>query len=131
MFRSAHSIFTARFRARWLAAGFAGLIIAQLPSVLAQDTPPSAVTQAQPEAPAVVQVTGVETLVDYATVGRLLGTAEGVRRVDVTEAAGVTVTFRVLVRGGSAALERALESSTQLARGSDASSDTLVYEFRR
>lgn len=79
--------------------------------------------------PVMVQVTGVETLVDYATVGRLLGAAEGVRHVDVTEAEGTIVTFRVLVRGGSAAIDRALEGSVQLLR-SGAADGRLVYEYR-
>jgi hypothetical protein len=80
--------------------------------------------------PAMVQVTGVETLTDYATVGRLLGAVDGVRRIDATEADGATVTFRVLVRGGSFAIDRALESSTQLVRSMSAGG-RLVYEFRR
>jgi hypothetical protein len=92
--------------------------------------PAPLVVQAEPELSAVVQVTGVDTLVDYAAVGRLLGAVEGVRRVDVTEANGTTVTFRVLVRGGSATLDRALEGSPQLAR-SAASGGRLVYEYQR
>jgi hypothetical protein len=79
--------------------------------------------------PAIVQVSGVGTLVDYAAVGRLLGAVEGVRRVDITEADGATVTFRVLVRGGSSMLDRALEGASQLVR-SGASGGRLVYEYR-
>jgi hypothetical protein len=41
-----------------------------------------AVEQAQPEISTLVEVTGVETLTDYATVGRLLGAIDGTRRVD-------------------------------------------------
>src|SRR5689334_11994077 len=64
------------------------------PSAEATQAPqPSAV--AEPELPAIVRVTGVETLADYATVTRLLGAAAGVRRVDVTEADGSSVTFHV------------------------------------
>ena len=113
-------------------AGFIGLALPLF--ALAQDAavpaPPAAVVSAEPEAPALVQVTGVNSLVDYAAVGRLLGTAEGVRRVDVTEADGANVTFRVLVRGGSSALNRALESAPQLVRGT-AAGGRLVYEYRR
>lgn len=91
---------------------------------------PAPVTATEPELPALVRVSGVETLADYATVGRLLSAANGVRRVDVTEAEGSTVTFRVLVRGGSAALDRSLESAGPLVR-SGASGGRLIYELRR
>src|SRR5689334_14317130 len=84
------------------------LALAQETSTAVQPAEPvQPVVQAEPELPTVVQVTGIATLVDYATVGRLLGAVEGVRRVDVIEAEDATVTFRVLVRGGSAAVERA------------------------
>ena len=99
--------------------------------------PPAETTQAaqpavaaEPELPATVRVNGVQTLVDYATVTRLLGATGGVRRVDVTEAEGSTVTFRVLVRGGSAALDQALGNGGQLVRSGE-SGGRLVYELRR
>jgi len=99
-------------------------------------TPPPApaaapMPPAEPEAMAVVEVNGVETLNDYATIGRLLGAAEGVRRVDVSAAGGGTVTFRVLVRGGGTALEHTLESVAQLARAPTSAAGRLVYEYRR
>lgn len=99
--------------------------------------PPADTTQtaqpsgsAEPELPAVVRVTGVQTLADYAVVTRLLGAANGVRRVDVTEAEGAAVTFRVMVRGGSAALDQALSGSGQLVRSGE-SGGRLAYELRR
>lgn len=112
--------------------GILGLLLpllgwGQEPPPPAESTPTQA--QAEPELPALVQVAGVETLTDYATVGRLLGAVAGVRRVDVTEADGSTVTFRVLVRGGSSALDRALQGTSQLVR-SASSGGRLVYEFR-
>jgi hypothetical protein len=113
-------------RPRLFAVGFAWLI-----SVLPTFVAAQSIAQAEPEEAAVVQVMGVETLADYATVGRLLAGTEGVRRIDVTEANGLTVTFRVLVRGGGAALYRALDSSAQLARASGADTGQLVYEYRR
>ena len=91
---------------------------------------PQPAAAAEPELPAVVRVTGVQTLADYATVTRVLGAASGVRRVDVTEAEGSIVTFRVLVRGGSAALDQALGSAGQLVRSGE-SGGRLVYELRR
>jgi hypothetical protein len=99
--------------------------------------PPAETTQApqpagvaEPELPAIVRVNGVQTLGDYATVTRLLGAASGVRRVDVTEAEGSVVTFRVLVKGGSAALDQALGNGGQLVRSGE-SGGRLVYELRR
>ena len=116
-------------------ARFAGILSLLLPLfALAQETSvpaqPAPAEQLEPESQAIIQVTGVETLKDYATVSRLLGSVDGVRRVDVTEANGLTVIFRVLVRGGSAALDRALASSAQLTH-SAASGDRLAYDFKR
>jgi hypothetical protein len=118
-------------------ARFAGIFSLVLPLfALAQETSVPAQSsdfpaeQLEPESPAMVQVNGVETLKDYATVGRLLGSVDGVRRVDVTEANGLTVIFRVIVRGGSAALDRALVDSPQLTH-SAASGDRLAYDFKR
>ena len=102
--------------------------LAQETSVPAQPSIPA--EHLEPESVAIVEVTGVETLKDYATVGRLLSSVDGVRRVDVTEANGLTVIFRVLVRGGSAALDRAFVSSAQLTH-SAASGDRLAYDFKR
>jgi hypothetical protein len=96
---------------------------------LAQDAP-APVVQAEPEQPALIQIAGVETLVDYAAVSRLLDAIEGVRRVDVIEAEGATVTFRVTVRGGSSVIGRALETSSQLTRADDVVG-RLVYQYRR
>lgn len=76
-----------------------------------------------------MQIAGVGTLVDYAAIGRLLGAVEGVKRVDVSEAEGSTVTFRVTVRGGSAVIDRAFEGSTQLVR-SPSLGGRLLYEYR-
>ena len=93
-----------------------------------QSAPPTA--SSEPELPALVRVGGVQTLNDYATVTRLLGAANGVLCVDVIEADGSTVTFRVLVHGGSAALDQALGATGPLVR-SGASGGRLVYELRR
>src|SRR5688572_17142769 len=99
-------------------AGFIGLALPLMALAQQAPVPAPSTAAAEPEVPALVQVTGVSTLVDYAAVGRLLGTAEGVRRVDVTEAEGSSVTFRVLVRGGSSGLDQALANTPQLVRGS-------------
>jgi hypothetical protein len=74
----------------------------------------SAVPLAEEEA--LVRVGGVSSLSDYATVERTLGELPGVRRSGLAEANGGTATFRVLIRGGAQAIERALMDSPHLTR---------------
>jgi hypothetical protein len=81
------------------------------------------------EIEALVQVNGVATLADYATVGRLLDGVPGVRRVNVAEANGAAVTFSVFVRGGAEAVDRALSTSSRLTRSGSAEG-RLVYSYR-
>jgi Uncharacterized protein conserved in bacteria (DUF2066) len=76
---------------------------------------------AEVESDARVQVDGVNSLTDYATVERLLQSAPGVRRANVAVADGSSVTFDVTVRGGVAGLEQALASSRRLVRTAGAS----------
>jgi hypothetical protein len=76
-----------------------------------------------------VQVGGVSTLNDYAAVSRLLEGIPGTRRVSIAQADGGTVTFNVLVRGGSEAIDRALTGSTRLSRAG-ASNAQLVYQYK-
>jgi hypothetical protein len=76
-----------------------------------------------------VQVEGVTALADYAQVGRLLQGAPGVRSVDVAEASGSMVTFSVRVRGGGAALDKALAASGHFVSGATGGS-RLQYTYR-
>jgi Uncharacterized protein conserved in bacteria (DUF2066) len=76
---------------------------------------------AEIESDARVQVDGVNSLTDYATVERLLQSAPGVRRANVVVADGSSVTFDVTVRGGAAGLEQALGGSRHLVRTGSAS----------
>jgi len=74
------------------------------------------------EQEALVRVSGVGTLADYAAVERTLAELPGVRRSGIAEAAGGIATFRVLIRGGAQAIERALSGSQHFTRleGGDA-----------
>jgi len=81
------------------------------------------------ESDALVEVSGVATLGDYATVERLLNELPGVRRAGLEEAQGATATFRVLIRGGADAVEHALAGSTRLMRTGLADS-RLLYQLR-
>jgi hypothetical protein len=69
----------------------------------------------QAESALQLEVDGVNALADYAQVARLLQGAAGVRSVNVAEASGTVVTFSVRVRGGAAALDRALAASGHFA----------------
>jgi len=80
------------------------------------------------ESDALVQVSGVATLTDYATVERLLSGLPGVRRAGLEEAQGAIATFRVLIRGGADAVQRALAGSTRLTRSGVADS-RLLYQL--
>lgn len=76
-----------------------------------------------------VQIGGVTTLNDYAAVARMLEGIPGTRRVSIAEANGGTVTFNVLVRGGAEAIDRALASSSRLARAGGGGAQ-LAYQYR-
>ncbi len=76
-----------------------------------------------------IEVRGVTTLTDYATVGRLLDSLPGVSRASLVEADGTSVTFGVHVRGGAEAIDQALDGSARLVRAGAANA-RLVYEYR-
>jgi hypothetical protein len=80
------------------------------------------------EEDAVVEVSGVATLADYAWVERVLGELPGVRRSGLEEADGTTARFDVLIRGGAQAIERALDHSPHLER-TEAAGAALTYQF--
>jgi len=82
----------------------------------------------QTESDALVEVSGIGSLADYATVERMLSQIPGVRRSGLEEAEGTTATFRVLIRGGSEAVERALANSARLAH-TGAANARLQYQL--
>ncbi len=82
-----------------------------------------------PEAEALLEVTGVGTLNDYASVERILSELPGVRRSGLQEAEGTTATFRVLIRGGAEAVERALSASNRFTR-TGVANGRLMYQYR-
>jgi hypothetical protein len=81
-----------------------------------------------PEAEALVEVTGVGTLSDYASVERILGELPGARRSGLQEAEGTTATFRVLIRGGAEAVQRALSASSRFTR-TGVANGRLMYQY--
>jgi hypothetical protein len=84
---------------------------------------------AQTEADARVEIEGVAALSDYASVERLLQSLPGVRRANVTQANGTTVTFDVLARGGADAIDHGLSGSAHLMRLEGANA-RLVYQYK-
>lgn len=82
----------------------------------------------QTESDALVEVSGIGSLGDYALVERMLSGIPGVRRSGLEEAQGTTATFRVLIRGGSEAIERALANSARLAH-TGAANARLQYQL--
>jgi hypothetical protein len=91
--------------------------------------PAQGASLAQTETEALVEVDGVTTVTDYATVERLLEGVPGVRRANVAVANGTAITFAVTVRGGVEAIDRALAGSGRFARSGVANS-RLVYQYR-
>lgn len=83
----------------------------------------------QIEATARVEINGVVNLTDYANVQRLLESAPGVRRVNVSAASGNVAMFDVVARGGGDALSHALTGTSHLAQ-QEASSARLAYQYR-
>jgi len=83
----------------------------------------------QMEATARVEINGVANLTDYANVQRLLESAPGVRRVNVSAASGKVAMFDVVARGGGDALSHSLTGTSHLAQ-QEASSARLAYQYR-
>ena len=83
-----------------------------------------------------VEIDGVTTLADYGNIELMLGAVPGVSRADVIQVSGNSVLFELTVRGGGAAIDRALSSSPSFTRvgpspqGGAASAAPLVYRYR-
>jgi hypothetical protein len=91
--------------------------------------PRPATSLADAEAPARVQVDGVNSLTAYAAVERLLQSTPGVRRANIAAADADSVTFEVTARGGAAGLGQALAGSPRLTRAGGAG-DAVVYRYQ-
>jgi hypothetical protein len=90
--------------------------------------PAQGASLAQAETETVVEIDGVGALTDYANLQRMLEAIPGVRRANIAEANGTQVTFRLTVRGGAEAIDRALTGSAQLARTGTINA-RLVYQY--
>jgi hypothetical protein len=76
--------------------------------------PQPATSLADADATARVQIEGVNSLIAYAAVERLLQSTPSVRRANIAAADAGSVTFEVTARGGAAGLGQALAGQTRL-----------------
>jgi hypothetical protein len=89
--------------------------------------PQQAGTAAQAESEVRVEVDGVHTLTDYATVTRLLQATPAVRRANLLAAAPESLVFTATVRGGAAGLEQALAGQAHLTRGGSSTARVQLH----
>jgi len=90
----------------------------------------SAAYAALPEASILVEVEGVPSLKDYARAAELLSAANGVRSVQLAEAAGNRATFTVVARGGIDALQTGLGGNAHLERADPQAGGTIAFRYR-
>jgi hypothetical protein len=107
---------------------FAGALTAGIHGAVDRLAAATDAVMQQPEAEALVQVSGVASLRDYAQVSRLLAGSAGVRAVSLLEAGSGYAVFRVLARGGGDGLAAALAAQSRLRPSSDASG-RLAYQY--
>lgn len=99
--------------------------------------PPAGAAAASAPGETEVEIDGVTTLADYGNIELMLGAVPGVSRADVIQVSADSVLFELTVRGGGAAIDRALSSSPSFTRvgpspqgGGAASAAPLVYRYR-
>lgn len=84
---------------------------------------------ALPETSLLVEVEGVPTLKEYAHVAEILGSAGGVRSVQLAEAAGTHATFAVVSRGGGDALQSALAADGSFERIDPTAGGSVAFRY--
>jgi len=80
-----------------------------------------------------VEIDGVSSLADYASIELMLGAVPGVSAANVRQVSGDAVLFDLTVRGGGATIDRALSSSsrfTRVAPVTPGAGAALVYRYR-
>jgi hypothetical protein len=97
--------------------------------------PPAGAAAASVPGETEVEIEGVSNLADYANIEQMLGAVPGVSEADVRQVDGDSVVFDLTVRGGGAAIDRALSSSPSFQRVGSAAAGAvspgpLVYRYR-
>jgi hypothetical protein len=113
--------------ARGTSESWSGPLAAGIDHTVDHLVPQQAGTIAQAEGEVRVEVDGVHTLGDYATVTRLLQATPGVRRANLAAAAPAALVFAVTVRGGAAGLEQALAGEKHLTASGAAAGRLLLH----
>jgi hypothetical protein len=113
--------------ARGTSESWSGPLAAGIDHTVDHLVPQQAGTAAQAEGEVRVEVDGVRTLSDYATVTRLLQATPGVRRANLAAAAPAALVFAMTVRGGAAGLEQALAGEKHLTPGGAAAGRLLLH----
>jgi hypothetical protein len=97
--------------------------------------PPAGAAAASVPGETEVEIEGVSNLADYANIEQMLGAVPGVSEANVRQVDGDSVVFDLTMRGGGAAIERALSSSPSFERVGPAAAGAgsrgpLVYRYR-
>jgi hypothetical protein len=90
----------------------------------------SAAYAALPELAILVEIEGVPSLKEYARVAELLGAVNGVRSVQLAEAAGSRATYTVTTRGGADVLSTGLSGNAHLDPADPRAGGLLAYRYR-
>ena len=114
---------------RALSTSWSGPLAAGIDHTVDVLVPQPATSLADADAAARIQVEGVNSLLGYASVERLLQSTPGVRRTNIAAADAGSVTFDVTARGGAAGLSQALAGSTHQVRSGGAG-DSIVYRYQ-
>jgi hypothetical protein len=113
--------------ARGASESWSGPLAAGIDHTVDHLVPQQAGTAAQAESDARVEVDGVRTLTDYATLTRLLQATPGVRRANLVAVAPENLVFAVTVRGGAVGLEQALAGQAHLTHSGSATGRVLLH----
>ncbi|MGH8293968.1 MAG: hypothetical protein ACRETZ_00485, partial [Steroidobacteraceae bacterium] len=98
--------------------------------------PPAGPASANAPEAAEIEIEGVSSLDDYADIELMLGAVPGVSAANVRQVSGDSVVFDLTVRGGRAAIGRALSGSPSFTRvgqatqAPGASGAPLVFRYR-
>jgi hypothetical protein len=100
--------------------------------------PPAGPASANAPARTELEIQGVSSLADYANIETMLGAVPGVSAANVREVSGGSAVFDLTVRGGAAAIARALAGSANFTRvrraaaahGPAASGAAVVFRYR-
>jgi hypothetical protein len=114
---------------RALSTSWSGPLAAGIDHTVDTLAPQPATSLAEADAPARIQIEGINSLRAYATVERLLQSTPGVRRANIAAADSGSVTFDVTARGGAAGLGQALAGSARLVRTGGAG-EPMVYRYQ-